>query len=270
MPKFISSKMEIFAYLKSFFQRYRKPVIAVACVFGILLLLSLFHLISAPISKLKEWRNEGAEMESPEFVNGLDSLQRQIAFKKALLALPKKDSINLVLNVPDSSLSLFINGLSIYKVQLTEMQIDPLLKRLGQKDYWTQFSKPLQVDSSRATIVKEPIIEKTAPKTQEEFLASVSQPDSLVYEPTHIQLILENGLELFLSQEENSKKLDRRAKRQFFDSQRTNAISSLVTSVFTFETMEYRPQIYLAAPSAELTSIYRALPERPKVVIYYN
>ncbi len=270
MPKFISSKMNVLATLKSFFQQYRKQFIAVSCVFGVLLLLSLFHLVSAPILKLKEWRNEGAEMELPEFVNGLDSLQRQIAFKKALLALPKKDSISLVLNVPDSSLSLFINGLSIYKVQLAEMQIDPLLKRPGEKDYWTQFSKPLQVDSSRATIVKEPIIEKTAPKTQEEFLASVSQPDSLVYEPTHIQLILDNGLELFLSQEENSKKLDRRAKRQFFSSQRTKAISSLLTSVFTFETMEYRPQIYLAAPSAELTSIYRALPEQPKVVIYYN
>lgn len=236
---------------------------------GVLLLLVLFHLAAAPVNKLKEWKNEELASEPAEFVKGLDSLQRQIAYKKALLALPKKDSINLVLNVPDSTLGLFINGLSIYRVKLTDMDLDPLLNRLDEEEYWNQFSKPLLVDTSRASIVKEPIIEKTAPKTQEEFLASVSQPDSVVYEPTFIQLTLANGIELFINQDDETGRLDRKVKRQFYAPEKWGKIKSLFTSVFTFKTMEYSPIIRLEASNAELTSIYRALPEQPKVVIFY-
>ena len=261
--------MEIPAALRSFFLKNRKPVIVTASVLGVLLLLSMFHLASAPVNKLKEWKKEGLASEPAEFVKGLDSLQRQIAYKKALLALPKKDSINLVLNVPDSTLGLFINGLSIYRVKLTEMDLDPLLNRLDEEEYWNQFSKPLLVDTSRATIVKEPIIEKTAPKTQEEFLASVSQPDSVVYEPVFIQLTLANGIELFIGQNDETGRSDRKVKRQFYAPERWSDVKSLFTSVFTFKTLDYRPKISLEASNAELTSIYRALPEQPKVVIFY-
>lgn len=261
--------MEISAALRSFFLKNRKPIIITASVLGVLLLLSMFHLASAPVNKLKEWKTEGTSSEPTEFVKGLDSLQRQIAYKKALLALPKKDSINLVLNVPDSTLGLFINGLSIYRVKLTEVDLDPLLSRLNEEEYWNQFSKPLLVDTSRASIVKEPIIEKTAPKTQEEFLASVSQPDSVVYEPAFIQLTLENGIELFIGQHDETGRLDRKVKRQFYAPERWSGIKSLFRSVFTFKALEYRPKISLEASNVELTSIYRALPEQPKVVIFY-
>ena len=235
-----------------------------------MLLLVLYHKASAPIHKLKEWRKQSNQQtESLQFVRGMDSLKREIAFKKALLALPKKDSMNLVLNVPDSTLGLFINGISIFKTQLTSMDLDPLLKGLGEEIYYSQFSKPLAASSSRASIEKEPIIEKTAPKTQEEFLASVTMPDSVVYDPAFIHLALENGMDIYIGLNELSDRADRKAQRLFFTPERRRSFKSLLRAVFTFKSLEYRPEIHLKASNAEITSIYRALPEQPKVVIFY-
>ena len=268
--KFTFSKVEIPALLKSAFTKYRKPILIGSSLIALLLVLVIYHKASAPIHKLREWKDLANQaIEKPQFARGMDSLQRQIAFKQALLALPKTDSMHLVLNVPDSTLGLFVNGISIYKTKLTALDLDPLLKGLSEGGYYSQFSKPLTVTSSRASIEKEPIIEKTAPKTQEEFLASVTMPDSVVYDPAFIHLALENGMDIFIGLNEISNQADRKAERQFYASERKRNRNSLLKSVFTFKALEYRPEIYLEAANAEITSIYRALPEQPKVVIFY-
>ena len=268
--KSIFSKVEVPVFLKSTFLKYRKLILISLAIISLIALLVVYHKVSAPIHKLKEWKRE-AKLVEPKlpFIKGLDSLQHQIAFKQALFALPKKDSINLVLNVPDSSLVLFINGISIYKTKLSTIELDPLLDRLNEEVYYTQFSKPLSVVSSRASIEKEPIIEKTAPKSQEEFLASVTMPDSVVFDPAFIHLKLENGIDFFVGLDEQSNQSNKNARKQFFAPNKKENRLSLLQSVFTFKSLEYRPQIYLEAPNAEITSIYRALPEQPKLVIFY-
>lgn len=268
--KFIFSKVEIPALLKSAFTRFRKPILIVSSLIALMLALVLYHKASAPIHKLKIWREASKQQtESLQFTKGLDSLQREIAFRKALLALPKKDSMSLVLNVPDSSLSLFINGIAIYKTKLTSMELDPLLKGLSEEVYYNQFSKPISVNASRASIEKEPIIEKTAPKTQEEFLASVTMPDSVVYDPAFIHFSLENGMDIFIGLNELAHREDRKAQRHFYATERRKRWNSLLRSVFTFKSLEYHPEIHLKASNAEITSIYRALPQQPKVVVFY-
>lgn len=270
VQKFTFSKVEIPAVLRTSFKKYRKPILIGASLLALILVLVLYHKASAPIHKLKEWKQVSKfETDKPQFVKGLDSLQHQIAFKQALLALPKKDSMNLVLNVPDSTLGLFVNGISIYKTKLTALNLDPLLKGLSEEVYYSQFSKPLAVTSSRASIEKEPIIEKTAPKSQEEFLASVTMPESVVYDPAFIHLALENGMDIFIGLNELADKADRRVERQFYAPERRGNRNSLLKSLFTFKPLKYRPEIILEGSNAEITSIYRALPEQPKVVVFY-
>lgn len=109
-----------------------------------------------------------------------------------------------------------------------------------------------------------------APKTQEEFLASVTLPDSVVFEPVYLELQLSNGIQLMLEQNGNDIGSAREIKRQFYQPNRKAKLFNLLLAVFTFETPEYQPQIRLEASNAELTSIYRALPIQPKVVISYN
>ncbi|HEY9117059.1 MAG TPA: hypothetical protein VIN11_04485 [Roseivirga sp.] len=260
-------KIEI---LKSFIQQNKRVLLWVASIIGVVFLVILFYRAASPIQKLKEWSSFAeAEGFSIDNVSELDSIQRQIAFKKSLLTLTGKDSIHMVINLPDSSIGLFMNGLIIFKTQITRMELDPLLKRLSPQLYGHQFSKGIKADTVRSTIIKEPIIEKVAPKTQEEFLASVTLPDSVVFEPVYLEFQLSNGIQLHLEQNEIHGQADIKTKRRFYRPNRRDGWMEMLYSAVTFKAPEYKAQIRLEANQAELTSIYRALPAKPKVVISY-
>ena len=107
-----------------------------------------------------------------------------------------------------------------------------------------------------------------APKTQEEFLASVTSPDSLIYDPAFVHLALDNGTQLILSDEAN--KFGGRTGRKLYSAYRWRRRGVFLKSVITFSQYTYEPKVYLEAENKALTAIYRALPEQPKVVIYYR
>lgn len=245
-------------------------VYAVAGFLLLIVILAVVKFAMAPVQKLAEWEKE--QTETPQVYGEpiLDSLQRLMAYKSALLSLSKKDSIHLLVNVPDSTLGLFINGVVIYSAKLTKMKIDPLLSKLPQGMYIQFFSQPLNVTSSEATIVKEPIIEKIAPKSPEELMASVTTPDTLVHQPVFVKMITENGIHLFISQNENLTAADKSAYRSFWMNRRMERSECFLSALTRFKPYDYQPLIDLELSDKALTAIYRALPEKPKVVVWYE
>jgi hypothetical protein len=243
----------------------------------VLVVLVLIKLINAPIAQIKAWEVEfAAENANPETAIEIidnpryDSIQRQIAFRKALLSLTKKDSMVLVVNLPDSSLNLFLNGVFIHNVRIDEYKIDRFLKDLPLGLYLNQFSKPIAIASSNATIVKEPIIEKEAPKTPDEMIASLTTPDSLVYLPAYVKLTGENGINLFLEQTEDSIQEERNAGNAFRSIHTSQRRKELINSLIEMSAYDYQPSLVVKVSKIELTSIYRALPQETKVVLFYK
>lgn len=253
--------------------KHKRTTLVVGVGLCLILLVTLAQWVMTPIHKLNDWEKP---IEASRAKNGpwpvntapLDSLQRELALRKALLELPKKDSIHLLINLADSSINLFMNGLTIYQAKATAIEVDPLIKRLNTSVYWTQWSIPRKTVFFQANIVKEPVIEKVAPKTQEEFLASVTSPDSLIYDPAFVHLALDNGTQLILSDEAN--KFGGRTGRKLYSAYRWKRRGVFLKSVITFSQYTYEPKVYLEAENKALTAIYRALPEQPKVVIYYR
>tara|TARA_R110001592_G_scaffold284685_1_gene552994 strand:+ start:2501 stop:3283 length:783 start_codon:yes stop_codon:yes gene_type:complete len=239
---------------------------------AMILVLMIFGLVKyamAPVNKLAEWKQNQKTIAVYDDAR-LDSIQRLIAYRDALLSLSKKDSIHLIINVPDSTLGLFINGVVIYNVKMTTMKLDPMLRKLPQGMYVQTFSKPLSVTVSEASIIKEPIIEKIAPKNPEELLASISTPDTLVHQPVFIKLITDNGIHFLITQDEDLTSVDKKANRSFWSGRRMERTKSFLTAMVNFEPYEYQPSVILEANDKALTAIYRALPEHPKVVVYYE
>ncbi|KYG77146.1 hypothetical protein [Roseivirga echinicomitans] len=239
---------------------------------AMILIIIIFGLVKyamAPVNKLAEWKKN---QETIAVYNDakLDSIQRLIAYRDALLSLSKKDSIHLIINVPDSTLGLFINGVVIYNVKMTSMKLDPMLRKLPQGMYIQTFSKPLSVTLSEASIIKEPIIEKIAPKNPEELLTSVTTPDTLVHQPVFIKLITDNGIHFLITQDEDLTSVDKKANRSFWSGRRMERTKSFLTAMVNFQPYEYQPSVILEANDKALTAIYRALPEQPKVVVYYE
>jgi hypothetical protein len=243
-------------------------------LFGVLIFIKLAN---APIAQLKTWEvqlaAENANSETAiEIIDNprYDSIQRETALRKALLSLTKKDSMVLVVNLPDSSLNLFLNGVFIHNVRIDEYTIDRFLKNLPLGLYLSQFSKPITIASSRATIVKEPIIEKEAPKTPDELITSLTTPDSLVYLPAYVKLTAENGINLFLEQTEDSIREERSAGNAFKSIHKSERRKEFINSLIGMSAYDYQPSLVIKVTKIELTSIYRALPLETKVVLYYR
>jgi hypothetical protein len=244
---------------------------------ALVLILVAIKLVNAPIAKLNEWEikmvNEhtaGATIVQIANNAVYDSLQRNIALRKALLTLIRKDSMVLVVNLPDSSLNLVLNGVFIHHVKIDEYEIDPMLKDLSLALYVNQFSTPLTITSTSATIVKEPIIEKEAPKSPADLLASLTTPDTLIFKPAYLKMTAENGINFFIEQTEDSLKEDRRVRASFNTIHTSERRRALFNAIINVEAYDYQPSLLLKVTKIELTAIYRALPKETKVVVYYR
>ncbi len=97
--------------------------------------------------------------------------------------LSEKDSIQLIVNLRDSIIGLSIKGVIIHKTQINNYKVDPLLNKLPVLEYVKLFSEPLQVKSQYATIVKEPIVVRNAPKDTAEATLNAYEPDTLIQNP---------------------------------------------------------------------------------------
>jgi hypothetical protein len=248
-----------------------------ACLVVLLLIFVSVKLAQAPIKRINQWEaqltEENAASGSPIKVikeARYDSIQRAIALRKALLSLTKKDSMVLVINLPDSSLNLFLNGVFIHNVKIEAYEIDPLLENLSLSLYLNQFSKPLSISSTNATIVKEPIIEKEAPKNPEELLAAVTTPDTVIFKPAYLKMSAQNGINFFIEQAEDSLKEDRAVRDAFKSVHQAQRRKAFINSLFGDDSYNYEPSLLLKVSKIELTAIYRALPKDTKVVVYYR
>ncbi|NJM15140.1 MAG: SDR family oxidoreductase [Bacteroidales bacterium] len=133
----------------------------------------------------------------------LDSLLKEKAYKNALLELSGNDSIHLVVNLRSSLACLYIKGVNIHHVKVQPVSTDKLLATLPAMQYYWLFSKPLSVKRQHATIVKEPIVERHAPKDTVEAAQNAYQPDTLIQNPAFLQLSTEQGIQIIFEQQSN-------------------------------------------------------------------
>lgn len=198
-------------------------------------------------------------------------LLRDKAFREALLSMSEDDSINMILNVNDSTLSLAIHGVIIHQTRLSGIRIDFFLRKMPQIYYIRFLSSPLKVADDYATIVKVPLVEKEAPRdTLEAMMNAAETPDTLIHDPAFAMLDTDNGFQLILEQEENPKLRDKAVRLSFYIHRAATEIWQAIKSIFSLRFDHYTPTLRVKLPAGDLRAIYRALPAKPYVVVYFN
>lgn len=238
----------------------------------VILVLILVKLGLAPILTLERMQQSSTLTEADRiyFTVAPDSLVQTISYKRALLELSSKDSIQLVLNLPDSQAILSIHGVPIFTSKLSYIKLDPFLKKLPSSIYADSFHQPLTITTIKSSIIKEPIVERQAPKDTVEAALNAYMPDTLIQHPALVQFTLINGLNIFMEQTPNKSMDAKRTKWQLNSQYLLSRSKDLVESIFTSKTYEYQPSITLKLSSDDLRSIYRALPKQaPMIVIKY-
>lgn len=249
-------------------------------VFSIFLLLLFIVLISiaiAPRHKLyvyeKLAENDSALSIRQGTAGNLDAFSEKLmerSFKESLLELGEKDSIQMAVNLTDSTVCLYINGVKIHQTPITYFDEDKLLKKLSNSAYIKIFSKPLEINQTYATIVKEPIVIRQAPKDTAEANLNAWKPDTLVQNPAYILFDLDLGIRLIFEQEITSSFGERWSKFGFYRKLWTANLREIFYHLLHFTQPDYKAAITIKMPADDLRAIYRALPQRAYVVIYLS
>jgi hypothetical protein len=129
-------------------------------------------------------------------------------------------------------------------------------------------ASPMTITDDRATLKKEPLMIKMAPKDTSEFKPDIA-PDTTDYEPVNYIFNMDNGLRILVYQETvDSLKSDRRAQFYFDLNDRFKTVWRSLKNVAAFKVPEYKPYIRIRLPKSDAKIFYRALPRHGQIAVY--
>lgn len=214
-------------------------------------------------------RSAYAQMDTLSDVSELKEPFRERAYTATLKKWSKMDSIYLLVNLRDSAVSLFINGVTIHENKLPTFQLDPVFTSLSNRAYLTYFGQPISILRDTSTIVKEPIVVRQAPKDTIEAALNAYKPDTLYQNPAFWQIELAEGLDLIFVQDADRNAMDAQVRSEFMKALEQRESTSNLIRFFTFKSPYYRPKIIIPLPVGDLRAIYRALPEQESLLLRF-
>lgn len=241
---------------------------------GMVLLVFFSTVALAPGAKFREFQ-ELVDADSV-FTMNFDPLYehpeiqiqlKERTYKEALLKLSESDSIQLVVNLSDSIIGLNIKGVMIHQTKFHEFTRDKFLEKLPFMTEIKLLSRPLPVLSQYASIVKEPVVVRHAPKDTLEAELNAWQPDTLIQSPAFVSYVTDQGLQIIFEQDKNEHFRDHWKKFSFYTHLRATKALRAIKNFVTFSRQEYQPAITVKMPVDDLRAVYRALPQGTLIVL---
>jgi hypothetical protein len=226
----------------------------------------------APSRKLAEMKKEFSPEQSEKKPDDIrvfsDSsylkLMKERAALQARIIMAETDSIYLTINLADSSMNLEISGVVVHKAKMSSFKVSRILTHGNESTVYSMMSAPLTISSDFATIKKEPVMMKMAPKDTSEYKPDI-MPDTSITEPVNYILEMTGGTRIYVYQEENQKRIDRMTAFRFDLNDRLHQSWRALKRVAVFKVPEYHPFIKIKLPRSDAKIIYRAIPENGQI-----
>jgi len=194
-------------------------------------------------------------------------LLKEKAFLQSRTLLAQSDSIYLTINLCDSTSSIEISGVTVHTAKISSYSVSNILRQCDENLLLTMLSSPFTIESSVASIRKEPLMIKVAPKDTSEYKPDI-MPDTSIAEPVNYILELNGGARIYVYQEEDQLHVDRKSQFRFDLKDRLGSAWRSLKSVVLFKVPEYHPFIKIKIPRDDAKIIYRALPKNGQIAIY--
>lgn len=228
-----------------------------------------------PSIKLKEIRKKySADQSGSDNVNGRiysDSLWlalfKEKAFLQSKIAMAQTDSVSLSLNLADSTANLEISGVIVHSSRIKRIYTSKILRSDNEYAILSMISVPLTITRDYATIKKEPVMIKMAPKDTSEYKPDIL-PDTSGIEPVRYILQTDKGVSIYVYQEEKTKFRDKVGLFLFDLNYRLRRTIISFKSVILLKAPEYQPFIRVKLPRADAKILYRAIPRKGHVAVY--
>ena len=196
--------------------------------------------------------------------NELFRIKKEEAFTSSKVKMLSSDSIYLSVNLKDSEISIEIQGVAMLRVKISKITQSGIFDAMDGTALIHQFSSPFKIDSTIATIQKDPFILKIAPQDTIEAQADVSIPDTVRSEPVFFTAYLDKGILLQVGQSEDD---EARSAFKYLMKKRLERTLTFLKTAMTFTVPEYQPYISIEIPAKDARAIYRAIPVRSLVSI---
>lgn len=249
-------------------------IITIVLLLGFLIYYSIMS-VMGPSKKLKEIRETYRLPDDSE--NKIDEryysdstyleLLKQKSFLQSRIAMAQTDSIYITFNLSDSTTNLEISGVTVHTSKMLQVKTSRILRTGNGYEVFAMLAAPMTIKRDFATIRKEPLMIKMAPKDTSEFKPDVI-PDTTDFEPVNYILEMDNGIRIYVYQNTDTITRDKR-KLFFFDMKdRLRNVWSALKSVAVFKVPEYHPYIRIRLPKADAKIYYRAVPKHGQISVY--
>ncbi len=251
-----------------------KLKVKVLYIFLIVFFVFLVSIAIAPSHKVQEFKN--LVNTDTLFIEKYDSMYNhpamkllviEKAYKESLLKLAESDSIQMVINLTDSSVNLSIKGVVIHHTKINILEKDKIFKKMQVIEQLKLLSQPLAAHSQYATIIKEPVVVHHAPKDTIEAALNAWKPDTLIQNPAFLMLSVEHGIHIIFEQDKNPTFYAKWKKFNFYNHIRIKKYIASISNFVCLKKQEYHPTILIKMPVHDLRAIYRALPNNTFIVL---
>lgn len=196
------------------------------------------------------------------------SISQRVAFIGARNRMATGDSIGLVVNLRDSLITLEINGVALRAIPVISYELPGSLEGIGYYQLTRFLGEPMAIASSEATIPKEPLMVKIAPRDTIEALAlPVITPDTTGIDPVFFRMKLNSGIELAILQDLTDDQLAERSLKKFLRKRALKNTEDEIRQVLTLKVPEYSPEIVIVVSKDDARVLYRAIPPNGQVVL---
>ncbi len=231
--------------------------------------------VLSPYRKLKELREKyGSTQKDQAAADSAfrkDSLYisslRERAFLQSKISLAETDSIYITLDLPDSTANLEISGVNVHTAKIRKMRVSRILRSGDETLIYSMLSSPLTIVKDYATIKKEPLMIKMAPKDTSEYKPDI-MPDTSDVEPVNLLLEMNNGMRIYFYQADDTTTASRNNRFMFDMNERVKDALSSLKSVISFKVPEYHPFIKITLRKADAKIMYRAVPRNGQIAVY--
>jgi len=194
-------------------------------------------------------------------------LLKERSFLQSRIVMAQTDSIYLTINMADSTANIEISGVVVHKAKMSSITASRILLADNLNSILSMLPTPFTISKTFATIKKEPVMIKMAPKDTSEYKPDI-MPDTSITEPVNYILLMNNGIRIYVYQEETVKANDRMSHLSFDLKDRLRDTWNSLKSVAALKVPEYHPFIKIRLPRTDAKIIYRAIPKNGQIAVF--
>ena len=200
-------------------------------------------------------------------VKKIIKMENERAFQKNRLDLAEKDSIYMILNLPDSLLILEIKGVTVKKAKILEAEISNRFALISHENLLPWVSEPFTLERDLSTIPKSPIVIKQAPKDTIEAAKMSSKPAPPDSTNVFYTLYFDRNLILEIEQADPLEAGATEKVQTYRSVKRKELTRSAFQMLKNPQQTDQPMMIKLVISEIEAKAIYRAVPTKSHLVL---